>query len=145
MLYAMVMVLGASVLIRAAPDLPLSRLLEEWLVRRPAEWLLRRTRRELIAWAIVAMLFAFAGEYVLVLGGPQMAIAFAADLAAYADAVIAVATLASVARVRLTTRWLARGVQLARSGRPRSRGPRRFRARPPANDDADGSWKNIAA
>ena len=145
MVTALVLLLGVIALVRRAPDLPLSRLLDEWLARRPAAWLLRRTRRELIAWAIVAVLFAFAGEYVLLMDGPQLALGFAVDLGAYIDAVIAVTTIASVARVRVATRWLVRAGKIAGVSRPRSRSPRRSRVRPPANDDADRPGWSIAA
>ncbi len=136
MIQAMILLLGAAMLIRMAPALPLSRLLSDWLAVRPARWLLRRSRQELIAWAIVAALIAFAGEYVLVIGGPQIVIGVAVDLAAYVDAVIAVAALASVARVRAIAAWLRPTAKV----RPRARTPRVRRARTErkaANDSGD--------
>lgn len=136
MIQAMALLLGAMLLIRAAPGLPLSRLLNEWLAVRPARWLLRRSRQELIAWAIVAALMAFAGEYVLVIGGPQIAIGVAVDLAAYVDTVVAVAALASIARVRALAAWLRPRARVRR----RTRTPRVRRARaerPAANDSED--------
>jgi hypothetical protein len=134
----LLLLLGAVALIRLAPELPLSRSLSEWLAAKPARWLLRRSRQEMIAWAIVAALIAFAGEYVLVIGGPQMAIGLAVDLAAYVDAMIAVVTLASAARAQGVARWfrLKAGVR-----RPRVRAIRTRRAKrllPPANDSEDG-------
>ncbi len=145
MVTALMILLGAIALQRAAPALPLSRVLNEWLARRPAAWLLRRTRRELIAWAIVAAMFAFAGEYVLALGGPQLALAFAVDLAGYVDAAIAVAALASVARLKIAAQWLARVDKAADRRLPRPRAPRRARTRSASNDDADRPDTIIAA
>ena len=143
MIQAMVLVLGAAMLIRMAPTLPLSQLLGDWLAVRPARWLLRRSRQELIAWAIVAALIAFAGEYVLVIGGPQIAIGIAVDLAAYVDAVIAVAALASVARVRAIAAWLRPAARV----RPRARTPRLRQARTERNaaNDSDGRPRLLAA
>ena len=140
----LLLLLGAVALIRLAPQLPLSRSLSEWLAVKPTRWLLRRSRQEMIAWAIVAALLAFAGEYVLVIGGPQMAVGLAVDLAAYVDAMIAVVTLASAARVQGVARWfkLMAGVR-----RPRARATRSRRVRPtqpPANDSEDGPRQLVA-
>ena len=140
----LIMLVGAVALIRLAPELPLSRWLSEWLAAKPARWLLRRSRQEMIAWAIVAALIAFAGEYVLIIGGPQMAVGLAVDLAAYVDAAIAVVTLASAARVQGAARWfkLKTGVR-----RPRVRAARARRAKrylPPAND-SEGDPRRLAA
>lgn len=141
----LIMLVGAVVLIRLAPELPLSRWLSEWLAAKPARWLLRRSRQEMIAWAIVAALIAFAGEYVLIIGGPQMAVGLAVDLAAYVDAMIAVVTLASAARVQGMTRWFK---LRAMARRPRSRAIRARRTKclqAPANDSEDGPRRRLAA
>jgi len=143
MTYAFVLLLAAAGLIRWAPGLPLSRLLHRWLAERPAAWLSRRTRQELIAWAIVAALLAFAGEYVLLIGGPQMAISLAVDLAAYVDAVIAVVTLASVARAQAVARWF--GPRLARRSRPSGARARRIRRERPAANDSEDRPARLAA
>lgn len=144
MFTSLVMLLAAVLLIRRQPGLPLSCFLLEWLARRPAAWLLRRSRREVIGWSIMAALLAFGGEYVLILGGPQAAMAFAVDLAAYVDALIAVATLASAARMRAGARWFA--VRRTRGARPRTgRAPRRAVARKPSNDDDERPAFALAA
>ena len=143
MIQVMVLLLGVATLIRMAPTLPMSVLLSDGLAARPARWLLRRSRQELIAWAIMAALIAFAGEYVLVIGGPQIAIGLAVDLAAYVDAVIAVPALASVARVRAIAAWLRPTIRAC----PRARAPRvrRARAERKAANDSDDQPGMLAA
>ena len=143
MIEALVTLLGVLLLTRLAPDLLLSRLIHDWLAVRPARWLLRRSRQELIAWAIVAALLAFAGEYVLIIGGPQIAIGVAVDLAAYVDTMIAVATLASAARLQAITRWAS--PKLRTSNRPRSPRSRRVRPEQPAANDSEDRPPRLAA
>lgn len=141
--YAMLL-LVAVLLLRTAPELPLSRFLHEWLARRPAAWLLRRTRREVIAWSIATGLLMFGGEYVLVLGGPHAVLAFAADVAVYVDALIAVTTLASVVRTRAMAQWFA--MRRLSGSRPRSkRATKRAALRKPSNDDEDRPALALAA
>ena len=130
------MMLGAVLLMHTAPNLPVSRALHDLLAVRPAAWILRRDRIEVMAWAIAAGILLLGGEYVLVLGGPQAVMAFAVDLAVYVDAFIAVTTLAAVARVQAGARWL--GLGKARGARPRTkRTVNRKMSRRPANDEED--------
>jgi hypothetical protein len=131
----LLLMVAVVALVRLAPDLPLSLLLNDWLARRPAEWLLKRSRREVIAWAIVAGLVMFGGEYVLVLGGPHAALVLAADLAAYIDAMVAVATLASLMKGRAVAhRFAVRRPRLTARRRARS-AKQRAVGKPSSNDD----------
>ena len=143
MIEALMLLLGAVLLMRRAPDLPLARLLHDWLAVRPARWLLRRSPQELIAWAIVAAVIVFAGEYVLIIGGPQIAIGVAVDLAAYVDAVIAAVTLASAVRMQAIAKWVV--PRSRRPSRPRSPRSRRIRPERPAANDSDDRPARLAA
>ncbi|WP_120717874.1 hypothetical protein [Tsuneonella amylolytica] len=130
------MMLGAVLLMRTAPNLPVSRALHDLLAVRPAAWILRRSRIEMMAWAIATGILLLGGEYVLVLGGPHAVMAFAVDLAVYVDAFVAVTTLAAAARVQAGTRWL--GLRKGRGARPRTkRSASRKTSRRPANDEED--------
>lgn len=141
MIEALMILLGVVLLIRCAPDLPLSRLLHGWVAVRPARWLLRRTRQEVIAWAIVAALLMVAGEYVVVIGGPQVAVGLAVELAAYVDTVIAVVALASAARMQAISKWV--GLRVRSPARPRNRRTRQVRPQP-ANDSEDRPARLVA-
>lgn len=128
--------LALIALLRSAPDTPFSRSIRASLVERPCRWWLKRTRREAIQLLVLAGLFLFAGEMVMMLGSAELVFAYALDLSIYIDAVLAASLLSAshqAGRVfRAATRLLP---GRRRKPRYRARRPRKADCRKPANDD----------
>ncbi len=134
-----------TALLRFVPDIALSRWVKTQLVERAATRLLRLERKDvLLVLVLVGMLFA--GELVMMLGSADLVLAYAADLAVYGDTLIAVSTLAVVARLGSVTRVIM--ARLPRLGTEKSSRARRQR-KPPrnlgSNDDNAGEPSLLAA
>lgn len=128
--------LAIIALLRGAPDTPFSRTIRALLVERPCRWWLKRTRREAIQMLVLAGLFLFAGEMVMMLGSTDLVLAYALDLSIYIDAILA----ASILTVSHQVGRVFRGVTSLLPSRtakpkPRERRLRKADCRKPANDE----------
>lgn len=95
--------LANMLLMRLCPDTDLSRTLHRHLIERPAAWLARLDRRQILVLVIAAGLLLAAGDLVVALGSAEIVLGYAADLAIYSDVVLAGLLLAAASRVRIAS------------------------------------------
>ena len=132
--------LAVTVLLRCCPKAPMACYLQNAVVARFCQWLDGLSRRHIIYAVIVVGLLLTAGELVAMLGSTDLLFAYALDLSFYADALIASAGLAAMARgarVALTLRKsrAARVFRRPQAARRRRSVAERAQAKPPVNDD----------
>jgi len=137
-----------SILIMAFfPKTPLARSLHRWLVEWPLDMAARMQRRHVL----LILILLCAGQAIAMIGGTELAIAYAADMSIYADVVL-LGYLAS-ATTRLRSGWwiirstVTRAVAPLCGRKPRSRrkrcaAPRRESA---ANDDGPARTNALRA
>lgn len=137
----------AIVVVRLFPETPLARALHLYLVELPLEMARRIERKHIILLVIVLC----AGQTLALAGSVELGLAYAAEMAAYYDALLAASLAAAAARVRGA--WLAARTGLARIAlalrKPRARSAR-TKARPvravrPDNDDEPAPARRAAA
>lgn len=123
------------------PATPLARSLHRWLVEWPLDMASRMERRHVL----VILILLFAGQSLALIGGTELAIAYAVDMSVYADALL-LSYLAGAA-VRLRNGWWVARPALGRLAsaiaRPRARARRtKPAARRPdaASNDDDPAW-----
>ncbi|GLR47866.1 hypothetical protein [Sphingomonas astaxanthinifaciens] len=134
MLYLFVAVIA---LLRWIPDIPLSRSLHRWLVEEPVRQLSQFNRAKLFFLVIMLTLMVAGAETIVMLGSAELAMAFAWQLALYADALTVTLTAALLVRARPVTALIAVGARALlprRAGRARRR-QRVAAERTSANDD----------
>ncbi|MFM5929339.1 MAG: hypothetical protein ACKOPQ_00340 [Novosphingobium sp.] len=129
-----VMLLSAVLLLKLLPDASLSRSLRQTIVAPLANWLLNRSRRDVIYIFVLGGLLLFAGEVVLMLGSADLVYAYALDLALYFDAVIAASLIGAARHARAVVRTFGRLFPVRRP-KPRQRRTRSHTRHVPANDD----------
>ena len=120
-----------------APASAAGRVLHRQLVERPLEALSDIKRHHLIFVVIIAG-FALAGGEAMAILGPEVASAFALDLAIYLDAVMVTYALSAAAMAKRGGGWLRYAImRRAPRLRPRSKRAPRVSVRPrkSANDD----------
>lgn len=139
-----VILLSMTVLLRFSPDTEFARTIRRMFVEKPCRWMMARSRRELIQAAVLAGLFLFAGELVMMLGSAELVFAYALDLSLYIDAMVAAALLGAADMVRKVP-FAVRLRRPARRPKPRSRARRSrpISGRQAANDD-DGPVRRAA-
>ncbi len=141
------MLILALVIMAVAPNIPIARTLRHWLIEAPAIALSKLTPLKLIVGLIVlACLVGWA------MSAPEIvAMIGIGDLSAYLDAVVIMALLGAVARlkfvlseaVRLAQTVVTKRARLFTANRARSRQPRLRRSRSfpsRADDEPHGAW-----
>ena len=139
------LLLALALFMRFGPDIPFRRMLNRHLVERPVALLLAHKRYQYLTVIIAATMLLLGGELVL-LFGPELMLAYAADIALYIDLVVVAAASTSWTRTRgMLTRWTPRfGRNLADKRKGSAATPRAKRTqRAPAalskaNDDDNG-------
>ncbi len=134
-----------ALFMRFGPDIPFRRMLNQHVVERPIAFLMAHERHYLIFLVIAPVMLLMGGEIVLLLG-PELMLAYAADVALYIDVVVIGAASASWTRTQTSLSRLQLRFLRARTGRRKSDGgsprARRSQHRPSkpsaANDDDDG-------
>jgi hypothetical protein len=111
--------LGLSILVmKCYPETPFSRSLHFWFVERPVEEMAKLGKMHLI---ILVAIFC-CGPSAAALGGPELAMIYAADLAFYADAVLVASFSALTLKFRsgciMTVRQASRALSRIRPRRP---------------------------
>ncbi len=112
------------------------------LVERPAAWLARIRRSDMLLWLVILTVTAAViwlldneGRVILSMGLPEFAsFAAAVDVSALLDLAVVAIVAATTIRVRAIRTWL--GGKIA-PRRPRARRPHVRRTRKPANDDEE--------
>jgi len=137
----MTVILGFSLcvllVLLVIPDSQLGRMLHRQLVDRPLEALANIKRHHLIFFVIMTG-FAVAGGEAFAIVGPEVASAFALDLAIYLDAVMVTYALSAAAMAKRGSGWLKYAViRSVRRMRPRRKRTTRtaVKSRKSANDD----------
>ena len=136
------LLLALALFMRFGPDIPFRRMLNRHLVERPVALLLAHKRYQYLTVIIAATMLLLGGELVL-LFGPELMLAYAADVALYIDVVVIGAASASWTRTQTSLSRLRLRFLRARTGRRKSDGgsprARRSQHRPSkpsgANDD----------
>ena len=138
--------LGLIILfVRLFPKTPFGTALHFYCVELPLLMAHRLERRHLI----LLFILLCSGQMLAMMGSAELALAYAADLSIYYDAVITASLAAAAAYVRnawasftrITSRWIRM------VSRPRSRSRRQVTAardKAPANDD-DPAWIGLRA
>ena len=134
-----------ALFMRFGPDIPFRRMLNQHVVERPIAFLMAHERHYLIFLVIAPVMLLMGGEIVLLLG-PELMLAYAADVALYIDVVVIGAASASWTRTQTSLSRLQLRFLRARTGRRKSDGgsprARRSQHRPSkpsgANDDDGG-------
>ena len=102
------LLLALALFMRFGPDIPFRRMLNRHLVERPVALLLAHKRYQYLTVIIAATMLLLGGELVL-LFGPELMLAYAADIALYIDLVVVAAASTSWTRTRgMLTRWTPR-------------------------------------
>ena len=97
MTYGLLLML--ALFMRFGPDVPFRRMLNRHLVERPVDFLLSHERYQYLALVIGAVLLLLGGEWVLIFG-PELILAYAADVALYVDIVVIAAATTTWTRTR---------------------------------------------
>ena len=92
MTYAMMLVV--ALFMRFGPDIQFQRMLNRHLAERPVEFLLSYKRYHYILLVIAPLMLLLGGEAIL-LFGPELMLAYAADIAIYVDVVVIAAAATS--------------------------------------------------
>ena len=102
------LLLALALFMRFGPDIPFRRMLNRHLVERPVALLLAHKRYQYLTVIIAATMLLLGGELVL-LFGPELMLAYAADIALYIGLVVGAAASTSWTRTRgMLTRWTPR-------------------------------------
>ncbi|KPM15978.1 hypothetical protein [Citromicrobium sp. WPS32] len=102
------LLLALALFMRFGPDIPFRRMLNGHLVERPVALLLVHKRYRYLTVIIAASMLLLGGELVL-LFGPELILAYAADVALYIDLVVVAAASTSWTRTRrMLARWTPR-------------------------------------
>lgn len=148
-----------ALFMRFGPDIPFRRMLNRHLVERPLNILLARRRHQLVFMIIAPLMLLLGGEAILIFG-PELMLAYAADVALYIDLVVIAAASASWTRAhaalsRWRPRFLRQDKRKASGATPRARRSQRTPARLTGANDDDGEgrdaggfevrWSNAAA
>lgn len=137
-----------ALFMRFGPDVPFRRMLNRHLVERPIDLVLSHKRVQYLALVIGAVMLLIGGEWIL-LFGPELLLAYAADVALYVDVVVIAAASASWTRAHaVLTRWRPRfGRNLADKRKRNTPRTKRTQRTPSelskANDDDDGDGPAI--
>ena len=102
------LLLALALFMRFGPDIPFRQMLNGHLVERPVALLLAHKRYQYLTVIVAATMLLLGGELVL-LFGPELMLAYAADIALYIDLVVVAAASTSWTRTRgMLTRWTPR-------------------------------------
>ncbi|MEL7721658.1 hypothetical protein AAG604_00160 [Citromicrobium bathyomarinum] len=102
------LLLALALFMRFGPDIPFRRMLNRHLVERPVALLLAHKRYQYLTVIIAATMLLLGGELVLMFG-PELMLAYAADIALYIDLVVVAAASTSWTRTRgMLARWTPR-------------------------------------
>lgn len=141
MTYGLLLIM--ALFMRFGPDIPFRGMLNKHLVERPVEYLMDHERHHYIFLIIAPLMLLLGGEAIL-LFGPELMLAYAADIAIYVDVVVIAAAATSWSRAHsLLTRWRPRfGRNLAgrrtKGTAPRSKRTQRAPSRLTKANDDDG-------
>lgn len=134
--------LALALFMRFGPDIPFRRMLNTHLVARPVAFLLSHRRHQFIFMVIAPLMLLLGGEAIL-LFGPELMFAYAADIALYVDVVVVAAASASWNRAHgLVTRLRSgfgrtRKARRGGNGAARSKRTQRVPSRLTKADDND--------
>ena len=143
--------LALALFMRFGPDIAFRGMLNRHLVERPLEILLARKRHQYLFILIASVMLLISGE-ALLLFGPELMLAYAADLALYVDVVVIAAASASWSRTHaVLSRWRPRferqqaDKRKAGGATPRSKRTQRTPAALSKANDDDGPGAEFLA
>ena len=113
-----------ALFMRFGSDIPFRRMLNTHLVERPLEILMAHRRHQYILMVIAPVMLLMGGEFVL-LFGPELMMAYAADVAIYLDVVLVAAASASWSRARGMLARMRQGFGRIRAGKRKASGATR--------------------
>ena len=147
------LIVGAILIMRLCPELPIARTLHRHLAEVPAIWIEKADRRHLIYLLIAVGIFLFASELLATVGSMDIVLGIGWDLSLYLDILVATSIVAASVRMqetlqalRVSRSWTKlRTMSSFRLGRrERTSRPRKL-FKPANNDDEHAREIMIAA